>query len=90
MPAPARTFPLCKPDALVIDYLDLLFAPWTPLQTPDAIPAAWVLDTVEPIWRAWASDAYGPELERLRNDVAGNPVRLLDIGAVQYPPGSDV
>jgi hypothetical protein len=75
---------------LAVDYLDLLFAPWTRPRETDTIPASWVVDTVEPIWRAWAPETYSTELERLRNDLEHGDPRLLEIGAVQYPPGSDV
>lgn len=34
-----------------VDYLDLLFRPHTPCAT---IPRAWIVETLEPIWRAWA------------------------------------
>src|SRR5205823_2934359 len=35
--------PPLAPGKLAVDYLDLLFAPWSPLAQPHAIPAAWVL-----------------------------------------------
>jgi hypothetical protein len=34
-----------------VDYLDLLFRPHAPRAS---LPRAWIVDTVLPIWRAWA------------------------------------
>src|SRR5205823_622751 len=74
--------PPLAPGKAAVDYLDLLFAPWTSDAT-NTLPASWVLQTVEPIWRAWAPATYSAELERLRADLARGGVRLLNIGEVQ-------
>jgi GNAT superfamily N-acetyltransferase len=59
-----------------VDYLDLLFAPW--VQVLAAVPAQWVLDTVEPIWRSWSPMAAETYLAEMRRRLGDRPVRLLD------------
>ncbi len=69
--------PPLAPDKQAIDYLDLLFAPWQTEATASAIPTRWVLDTLEPIWSAWAPATAGEHLERLRQRVQREEVGLL-------------
>ena len=63
-------------DKLPIDYLDLLFAPWQVGSTPSSIPTRWVLDTLEPIWSAWAPATAADHLARLRQRIPGEEVAL--------------
>lgn len=60
--------PPLGPNKAAVTYLDLLFAPWH-TAAASAIPVAWIVETLEPIWRAWTAsssetDAY---LSRLRD-----------------------
>jgi GNAT superfamily N-acetyltransferase len=71
--------PPLAPDKTAVDYLDLLFAPWTSLQPSSSITASWVTRTVEPIWRAWAPETYAAELGRLRTDLGDRDVRLYPL-----------
>jgi GNAT superfamily N-acetyltransferase len=68
--------PTLAPDKHAIDYLDLLFAPWQ-AQAPAAIPARWVLDTLEAIWSAWTPATAAEHLARLRSRIPGEEVALL-------------
>lgn len=61
-----------------VDYLDLLFAPWTDPGRV-AIPRAWVEATVEPIWCAWAPEAAPAALERLRGALSAPQVALAPL-----------
>jgi GNAT superfamily N-acetyltransferase len=71
--------PPLAPDKAPIDYLDLLFAPWPSDNAAlDRIPAAWVFDTVEPVWSAWSPDAPR-HLLRLRQRVATTDIRLASL-----------
>lgn len=54
--------PPLGPGKQAVGYLDLLFAAW--VGSAAAIPAAWVADTVLPIWRAWAPGHRLPRLPR--------------------------
>jgi len=48
-----------------VDYLDLLFASW---QSEMAlIPAEWILDTVEPVWRSWTPVTAAQYLQEFRD-----------------------
>jgi len=69
--------PPLAPDKQPIDYLDLLFAPWRVDAPASAIPAQWVLDTLEPIWSAWAPTLAADHLARLRQRITGEDVALL-------------
>ncbi len=64
-----------------VTYLDLLFAPWGAQADPllvseGTVPAAWVLLTVEPIWRAWAPAAVADGLAALRAQIGDGRVAL--------------
>jgi len=52
--------PPLGPGQAAVDYLDLLFAPWSAAEA-DTIPAAWVLETLAPIWRAWSPTQPPPQ-----------------------------
>jgi GNAT superfamily N-acetyltransferase len=56
--------PPLAPGKQPVEYLDLLFAPWT--GDGLGVPARAVLDTVRPIWRSWAPHDYQPHYARLR------------------------
>jgi GNAT superfamily N-acetyltransferase len=60
-----------------VDYLDLLFAPWT--GEAHHIPADWIFDTVEPIWSAWSPATFATHLARLKARVLASDVHLLDL-----------
>jgi GNAT superfamily N-acetyltransferase len=67
--------PPLAPGKQAVDYLDLLFAPWT----SDArwLPSDWIFDTLEAIWSAWSPATADTYLARLRSAVAGPRVALL-------------
>ena|SRR5579864_7935606 len=69
--------PPLRPAGETVDYLDLLFAPWTPLRL-NQIPSTWVLQTLEVIWSAWAPQTYATYLVQLRQQIGDTEVRLLD------------
>jgi GNAT superfamily N-acetyltransferase len=59
-----------------VEYLQLLFAPRDPGR--EAIPAAWVLDTLAAIWTAWAPDAADAFLAALAATLPTPTVPLRD------------
>jgi len=61
----------------VVDHMDLLFAPWRDHPT-DRVPAEWILHTLEPIWSAWSPQTAPTQLARLRQNLNGPDVELLD------------
>jgi GNAT superfamily N-acetyltransferase len=63
-------------DKAPIDYLDLLFAPWPAHLALSAIPAPWLLDTLEPVWSAWSPAMAAGQLERLRQRISSDDVAL--------------
>jgi GNAT superfamily N-acetyltransferase len=46
--------PPLGPGKQPVHYLDLLFAPFS--SRMNDVPAAWVVDTLAPVWRAWAGE----------------------------------
>jgi len=54
-----------------VDYLDLLFAPFS--GSMREVPANWVIDTLTPVWRGWA----GPMVELPR--VTADRLRLVPL-----------
>jgi GNAT superfamily N-acetyltransferase len=63
-----------------VPYLDLLFLPWDPdIASADALPADWLLPTVQAIWQRWAPDVCPVELARLRAALPGPSVPLLPL-----------
>ena len=68
--------PPLGPGKQAIDYLDLLFAPWS--SEARRITSEWILDTVEAIWSAWTPDTYASYLATLRSALPGPDVALLD------------
>ena len=67
--------PPLAPDKHAIDYMDLLFAPWQ-AEAPAAIPARWVLDTLEAIWSAWTPATAAEHLALLRQRISSDNVGL--------------
>lgn len=58
--------PPLAPGKHPVDYMDLLFVPWEDrARAQGRIPASWIIDTVEPIWRSWAPEEHRPHLEAL-------------------------
>jgi hypothetical protein len=57
-----------------VSYMDLLFAPWR--GQASAIDSAWIIETLEPIWRAWSADTWAVELSALRERIRGPTVPL--------------
>jgi acetyltransferase (GNAT) family protein len=57
-----------------VDYLDLLFAPWDGRER--GISAQVVLDTLRPIWSAWARREYEAYLARLARYLGGRSIAL--------------
>ena len=69
--------PPLAPGKQPIDYLDLLFAPWQPGAADQRrIPAAWIFDTVAPVWSAWSPATCGGHLASLRQNVLTDQVAL--------------
>jgi GNAT superfamily N-acetyltransferase len=67
-------------DKQAVDYLDLLFAAWE--SEAGGIPAEWILETVEPIWKAWTGPSAAEYLEQLRERIgARRRVALESIGS---------
>jgi GNAT superfamily N-acetyltransferase len=60
-----------------VDYLDLLFAPWDGNQND--ISAQAVLDTLRPIWGAWAPRECEDHLARLARYLGGRSTALLPL-----------
>ena len=75
--------PALAADKQAIDYLDLLFAPWPAHVAISAIPAQWVLDTLEPVWSAWSPATAAEHLARLLQGIPRAEVPLL---ALDQPP----
>jgi GNAT superfamily N-acetyltransferase len=66
-----------------VDYLDLLFAPMT-VPPPGVVPVDWILDTLEPIWAAWAGAGTADvHLAQLREAIGA--ARL--VGLQRLPEG---
>lgn len=63
--------PPLGPGKEAVDYLDLLFAPWCGALSE--VPATWLVDTLGPIWRAWAGPSVAPPT------LAGTAARLLPL-----------
>lgn len=78
----AYTQPPLGPDKAPVDYMDLLFAPWDAgARAAAAVPAAWVLQTVAPIWHGWAPAGGAAHLQRLARRLGGRPVALHPLPA---------
>jgi hypothetical protein len=56
--------------------MDLLFAPWPPRA---AVPADWVLQTVAPVWQAWAPETAAAQVAQLRSEIGDGDVALLPL-----------
>lgn len=61
-----------------IDYLDLMFCPWSD-QYRVAVPAELLVRSIGPTWQAWSSDEGTRAMEGLRRSLGGKPVRLLNL-----------
>jgi GNAT superfamily N-acetyltransferase len=59
--------PPLGPGKEAVDYLDLLFAPWD--SERDVIPVEWILNTLAPVWSAWAPRTAANYLEQMRERV---------------------
>jgi hypothetical protein len=69
--------PPLAPGKQPIDYLDLLFAPWQPGAADQRrMPAAWIFDTLAPVWSAWSPATRGGHLATLRQNVLTDQVAL--------------
>ena len=67
--------PPLAPGKQAVEYLDLLFAPWT--EDPHlGVPARAVLDTVLPVWRGWAPHDYQQHFARLSSAMTRECVPL--------------
>jgi GNAT superfamily N-acetyltransferase len=74
--------PPLAPDKQSVDYLDLLFAPWSPATVASGrIPMGWIVDTLEAIWSAWTASAEttAMHLDNLRRSVRSAEVPLLPV-----------
>jgi hypothetical protein len=70
--------PPLAPDKKPVDYMDLLFAPWSTETPADSIPAEWIFDTLAAIWSAWTPASFGAYLADLRRRVTTSRVALVD------------
>jgi hypothetical protein len=62
-----------------VTYLELMFAPWDEaVRASRRLPAAWVANTLRPIWAAWAPRTYERYYEPLVGRLA-HEVRLLPL-----------
>jgi GNAT superfamily N-acetyltransferase len=68
--------PPLGPGKQPVDYLDLLFAAWEPPMR--VIPVDWILQTLEPIWTAWAPSSVEAHLARLRQRIGSARLVSLD------------
>jgi GNAT superfamily N-acetyltransferase len=60
-----------------VTYLDLLFAAWDEQSQRDRhVPAAWVYDTVGPIWDSWVPGSSTPHSVGLRERLGETPLAL--------------
>src|SRR5579859_2162987 len=66
-----------------VDYLDLLFAPWT--SQAEIIAVHWILETLQPIWSAWSGASAETYLGQLRQSI-GAP-RLVSLQPLSAPSG---
>jgi hypothetical protein len=66
--------PPLAPDKAPVEHLDLLFAPWaTRPRAESELSARWIVDTLAPIWSAWAPSVaatYLAQLQQQLTDVA--------------------
>jgi hypothetical protein len=70
--------PPLGPGKQPVAYLDLLFAPWDERVRQEArVPAAWVSDTLCPIWASWAPEDAASDCEALRHRLGTSPVALV-------------
>ena len=60
-----------------VTYLDLLFAPWAEMSR--AIEAEVIVQTLEPVWRAWSPQTYQAELDVLRSRLTRPTVALMPL-----------
>lgn len=61
-----------------VDYLDLLFAPWTPAGPP-AVPSARIRATLAPMWRRWAPHRLAEAQSRFDRLVGDRDVALFPL-----------
>jgi GNAT superfamily N-acetyltransferase len=60
--------PALGPGKQPVSYLDLLFGPWDqPVKRSQRVPAAWVYQTVAPIWESWAHGSSAADSLALRD-----------------------
>lgn len=68
--------PPLAPGKQSVTYLDLLFGAWP---ARDAIAAEWVLQTVAPVWHAWAPATAGAQLRQLQAEIRDGDLPLLPL-----------
>lgn len=73
--------PPLGPGKQPVSYLDLLFAQWDEgVRQAGHVPAAWVTETLCPIWESWAPCDATTNCERLRQRLGALPVALARLG----------
>jgi GNAT superfamily N-acetyltransferase len=72
--------PPLAPDKAPVEHLDLLFAPWaTRPRGESELSARWIVDTLAPIWSAWAPSVAATYLGQLQQQLTGvRDVALVD------------
>jgi len=70
--------PPLGPGKQPVSFLDLLFAPWDErVRQEERVPAAWVSETLCPIWESWAPGDATSDCEALRHRLGTSPVALV-------------
>jgi hypothetical protein len=72
--------PPLAPDKAPVEHMDLLFAPWAAEARSRArLQTNWIVDTLEPIWSAWAPASAREYLAQLQEQLTGAcDVALVD------------